>query len=432
MPTRNYSSVAEKLKLTAGIGAADTTITTDKDAPGWPFFPAVAAIERGTSNEELVLITGTPAVNQFTVTRGFDDTTAKTHPNGAAVEHVTSAADFREAQSRLDQLEAWDTTDLGLRVSTDPPSTYPHGMSMCTMDGTGLDSGAASGATTHVITDKRSDMYIHQTASERDSTPEGDERMYYRIGYELAGTSVAPFWGPWSQIAAGIPSASSTPNTLAQRDTAGDIRMRLVRSEYASGNSFDLANAIMTQRDFGGTADNYVRPTSLAHVKKALDTRSSFGGTASPNKFRDLAVGGSNLSTFAGSIVIKTNYPGRNNMQITKISIYSYDPGFVMSELWISGYWRNKASIPTAEFYTSAVMERGNMPVAVRTGFDPAGNIVIVLDNSRSWKYPKISVDEWLVGYGSLVDGDTNWSIESNITDFTGYVLSPTITATEA
>jgi hypothetical protein len=62
------------------------------------------------------------------------------------------------------------------------------------------------------------------------------------------------------------PATASTGNTIAQRDSNGDINARLFRSEYDTTNS--NIGYIVTQVNTG--TDNYMRPSTLAQVAATL------------------------------------------------------------------------------------------------------------------------------------------------------------------
>ncbi|MBG24043.1 MAG: hypothetical protein CMF22_11375 [Idiomarinaceae bacterium] len=63
------------------------------------------------------------------------------------------------------------------------------------------------------------------------------------------------------------PSDVVQSETLARRDSSGDIRARLFRSEYSVDN--DQPNYFMTQKKLG-TSDNYLRPSSASSVRAAV------------------------------------------------------------------------------------------------------------------------------------------------------------------
>lgn len=97
---RFYSSTAEPTTLSAGINNSTTSITVVSSA-GFPgSFPFTLALDFGSAGEELVsVLSGGPTM--YTVTRGFDGTSATSHGTGAQVRHVTSAIDFTELQTHI-------------------------------------------------------------------------------------------------------------------------------------------------------------------------------------------------------------------------------------------------------------------------------------------------------------------------------------------
>lgn len=99
MSARNYINGAPLLTLTVAVNTTDVTLEVSSTA-GFPAAPFTIALERGTTNEEVVLCTAKNA-NTFTVTRGWDGTTGKSHSIGAAIEHTTAAIDYVEANDHV-------------------------------------------------------------------------------------------------------------------------------------------------------------------------------------------------------------------------------------------------------------------------------------------------------------------------------------------
>lgn len=95
MPVRRYSNLALPLTIVDPLTAVTVTITVSSTT-GYPETPFLLALERGTPNEEICYCTAKGATT-FTVTRGYDGTTAVIHSAGVYVEHTTSAIDHREA-----------------------------------------------------------------------------------------------------------------------------------------------------------------------------------------------------------------------------------------------------------------------------------------------------------------------------------------------
>jgi hypothetical protein len=105
MALRSYSGNARITTLAGAISAAATSINV-ADATGYPtgtVGPFVVTLDAGLANEEKVLCVSRTG-NTLTVStggRGWDDTAAADHDNGAAVAHTFSATDAREANAHV-------------------------------------------------------------------------------------------------------------------------------------------------------------------------------------------------------------------------------------------------------------------------------------------------------------------------------------------
>jgi microcystin-dependent protein len=99
MAQRNYSNTAPPVALTVAVNTTATTLTV-ASTTGYPSAPFLLGIERGTSNEEVVYCTGTTSTT-FTVVRGYDGTSGKSHNLGSIVEHTVAALDYREANTHV-------------------------------------------------------------------------------------------------------------------------------------------------------------------------------------------------------------------------------------------------------------------------------------------------------------------------------------------
>lgn len=95
--TRHYSANAAATTLAAGCTDVATTISVTATT-GFPAVDFILALDYGTAQQELVLVTAVSGTN-LTVTRGYDSTAAQAHTLGAAVRHVHSAIDFRDSRT---------------------------------------------------------------------------------------------------------------------------------------------------------------------------------------------------------------------------------------------------------------------------------------------------------------------------------------------
>ncbi len=104
MALRNYSNNAPPQALTVSLAASGgATTATVASTSGYPSPPFIVGLERGTSNQEVALCTGTTGTT-LTLVRGYDGTTALLHNIGATLEHTSAAIDYREANAFVNLL----------------------------------------------------------------------------------------------------------------------------------------------------------------------------------------------------------------------------------------------------------------------------------------------------------------------------------------
>ncbi len=94
---KRYTNSAPQLQLLSGVDDAATALSVASTS-GYPDVPFTLTIGRSTLEQEVVLCTGKTSTT-FTVTRGYDGTTAVSHAAGAVVEHTTCAEDYDGANS---------------------------------------------------------------------------------------------------------------------------------------------------------------------------------------------------------------------------------------------------------------------------------------------------------------------------------------------
>lgn len=95
--TRHYSSTATPTTLNSSCSDAASTVQVVSTV-GFPAADYILALDYGTAQQELVLVTGVSGTT-LTVTRGYDSTTAQAHSAGAAVQHVHAGVDFRDSRT---------------------------------------------------------------------------------------------------------------------------------------------------------------------------------------------------------------------------------------------------------------------------------------------------------------------------------------------
>lgn len=105
MARRSYSGNAVSTTISGALGTGDTSFTI-ADATGWPSTNFVVTLGAGTSREEKVLVGSRSTTTCSSVTRGWDDTTAASHPSGESAAHTISANDLDEANELVNLADA--------------------------------------------------------------------------------------------------------------------------------------------------------------------------------------------------------------------------------------------------------------------------------------------------------------------------------------
>jgi hypothetical protein len=102
MPRRGYSGAAKATRLSLAIDANVQTLVVE-DPAGWPdgTRPFFLVLERGTANEEKVLVGVRNGSTFQNLTRGADGTAALSHQALVAVEHVWTATDADESNAHV-------------------------------------------------------------------------------------------------------------------------------------------------------------------------------------------------------------------------------------------------------------------------------------------------------------------------------------------
>jgi len=147
-PARYYSSTAVTTTLSLSISSTDVAIQVASSS-GFPSsYPFTLILAKDSANEEILTVTALVG-SQFTVTRGVDGTSARSHTAGTSVEHGVSALDFTDQRSH--QAAAANVHDIGASssvVGTDTTQTLTNKtLTSPTINGATV-SGTISGAAT--------------------------------------------------------------------------------------------------------------------------------------------------------------------------------------------------------------------------------------------------------------------------------------------
>lgn len=124
MALRNYSNTVNPTSLTTPASNSATTLNVASTA-GFPSAPFTVGVDRGTPDEEAMLVTAVTATT-MTVVRGYDGTTGMSHEAAAAVEHCVIALDYTEANLHIEDTGRDDHSQYlnQLRVQDHLPKTF--------------------------------------------------------------------------------------------------------------------------------------------------------------------------------------------------------------------------------------------------------------------------------------------------------------------
>jgi len=93
MARKYFSNTAVATTLSTSISDADTSLTVNSST-GYPAVPFTIAINPGTSSEEIIKVAAKSGTTFSSLSRGYDNTTARAHTSGASIKHVAAAEDF--------------------------------------------------------------------------------------------------------------------------------------------------------------------------------------------------------------------------------------------------------------------------------------------------------------------------------------------------
>lgn len=99
MARRHYTNTATPTSLSSAIDDEEVELSVPSTT-GYPEVPFTLAIDRGSVDEEIMLCTAKDS-NTFTVTRGYDGTSASSHDINSPIEHVSTAQDFDDANAHI-------------------------------------------------------------------------------------------------------------------------------------------------------------------------------------------------------------------------------------------------------------------------------------------------------------------------------------------
>jgi hypothetical protein len=367
MAVRNYSNVATEATLTASIVAGTTSFACTSYA-GFPSAPFTAVIDRGTAQEEVILVTGVVG-STLTVTRGYDNTTATSHAAGARVLHVTVAKDYVEANAHVNATTGVHGvgTPVGLTETQTLSNKTLTTPILATPSWTGVAAGASltlSGSlgVTGALTGTTATFSGLVTAS---TVPTLGGHLVNKTYADALGTTAATpstimrrdtdggTYVDWIGItdAPAVAAAATRKDYVDAVGTATATVSTIVRRDAAGASSFAALSTTTGQVGIGAAA-----PTAVSHAarKDYVDTKVSTSIAAA------MQAGATTGTTDASSLLTITHNLGTV-------------PSAAIAQVRTTGSTSASAQIATGATFTATQMQ-----VRVYAGTAPAAG-------SQSW-----------------------------------------------
>lgn len=300
MTVRNYTSAAPSTTLAGAITNVATSLTVASSS-GYPSTPFVAIINRDLADEEAVYVTNVFGTN-WTVTRGYDGTTALSHLSGAKVEHGVTAIEFREANAHNNAtsdvhgvtgglktyIDAGDTTNSsaltthaaltsgvhGVTGSIQSRLTATEGVANTASSTATTANSTANTATSNLATHIANGTNVHGvTGLLKDYIDSGRPGYWARISHAAAQTITVgqgaagqvvdlqtAGWDPYNMYTAG------DPNKLLPARSTGPLGIYTVHGsvQFSPSQTAGWRALVLYLKGNGGTVDYVVGQASAA------------------------------------------------------------------------------------------------------------------------------------------------------------------------
>ena len=203
-----------------------------------------------------------------------------------------------------------------------------------------------------------------------------------------------------SDLTGTIPK-SKLDSTLQTEVTAGANANTVVSANKSTWDTVTSKATPAQAQGYASTAE-----TNAKNYAELKDSVTSMNGNA--KKFANTASYDPGGSSYTGYLIIRTPITSAFMTKL-KISGFNYRGGSTNLDLDVGFYAYTSTSFANHDF-----VSRGSFPISqVRLGRDSAGRAVVILGTtSTTYSYPKISVDEAIIGHGKPPDSyKDGWSI---------------------
>lgn len=225
-----------------------------------------------------------------------------------------------------------------------------------------------------------------------------------------------------SQLTAnGISGDRITANTLdASKIVAGSITTDRMTANSISGDRITAGTLDATKIVTGSLVVGGPQTSFAAGYNPRITSAGSGAKT-----FHNLVLWHESINGGAGNVIIHTPITFNAYMCNLRIRGYNYQPNDTEIDITVGFYAYNTTSWYVNYSQTSS----GSCPVSVQLAVDASNRVVLILSKSQDgglWYYPKISVDEAIIGQSTPPDSFADgWTITRE-TDLTPYTIKVT------
>ena len=284
-PARYYSSTAVTTTLSLSISSTDVAIQVASSS-GFPSsYPFTLILAKDSANEEILTVTALVG-SQFTVTRGVDGTSARSHTAGTSVEHGVSALDFTDQRNH--QAAAANVHDIGSTASvvgTDTTQTLTNKtLTSTTLGGdlaagtnkiTGLgDPAAAQDAATKNYVDTGASSQVVAATTQATNSATSAAASAASAAAAATSESNSANSATASANSAATASASQTASASSETNAAASAAAAL-GSQNAAASSASAASASETASASSQTAASTSETNAAASAVSAAASAAS-------------------------------------------------------------------------------------------------------------------------------------------------------------
>jgi hypothetical protein len=274
-PARYYSSTAVTTTLSLSISSTDVAIQVASSS-GFPSsYPFTLILAKDSANEEILTVTALVG-SQFTVTRGVDGTSARSHTAGTSVEHGVSALDFTDQRSH--QAAAANVHDIGATASvvgTDTSQTLTNK----TLTSTTLGGDLAAG--TNKITGL-GDPAAAQDAATKNYVDTGASSQVVAATTQATNAATSATAAAASATAAATSESNSANSATASANSATASNSSQTASASSETNAAaSAAAALVSQNSATSSAASATSSASSATASQSASATSETNAAAS-------------------------------------------------------------------------------------------------------------------------------------------------------